>query len=128
MVRPYYDNQAACYKNCVALSNTIDGPLAKYIQRVRDTYAVSAFDRSSSSSLGCFLGLRGGKDYQSSCCDDRFPFREDSLLEVNDVPSLYVFLMENGYQINTEIAKMCFQSSVTFKHPILAFITYAAVP
>ena len=89
--QPYYDSYQQCYKNILTVSFWPNGPLRKItrrlqIPRLRDW----SCNQCHNNSNLCQLALSNGCDWMTP----------------DDIPNLISFMLNNGYQIETQITQM----------------------
>jgi hypothetical protein len=125
--QPYLDQYNQCYKNIVTINLLPQGPLEAIVRKV--TFPpLSEFKQPGPCSplKTCGLALislgRCNTNFNSNsnCCSD--------LMVVDEVPTLFSFLVSNGYSIDTSITKMLNDSDIRFDtntgNKLICFITY----
>lgn len=129
--QPYLDLYNQCYKNIVTINLPPQGPLEALVRKV--TFPpLSEFKQPGPcsplktcglalTSLGrCNTNFNSNSNFNSNYCSD--------LMVVDEVPTLFSFLVSNGYSIDTSITKMMNQSDIRFDtntgNKLICFITY----
>ena len=125
--QPYLDQYNQCYKNIVTINLPPQGPLEALVRKV--TFPpLSEFKQPGPCSplKTCGLALislgRCNTNFNSNSnfCSD--------LMVVDEVPTLFSFLLSNGYSIDTSITKMLNESDIRFDtntgNKLICFITY----
>jgi hypothetical protein len=117
---PYYDNCTQCYKKVIKLNRAPppDSPLNQIIKRV-GPIRLSPFQVNSAFS-GC-----GGCGNTSQCCNLLITSIQDKnhLMCIDDIPTLFSFLVTNGFTIDTSITKMMQNSSVKLSNDLICFFS-----
>ena len=119
----FLDTFNQCYKNIIVINLPPEGPLGKIVGRLKMP-PLSPFNVPGpccnrigykDCSLALF-SLRGG-------CGGNG--RGNCLMNDDEIPDLFSFLLSNGYKIDTSLTKMMNQSEVKINdNKILCFITY----
>jgi hypothetical protein len=102
-------NLGEAYKNIVTINIVPEGPLVSLVRRVihRPLSKFQGFQNQR-----CSLALVSLKE----------PFR---LMNVNEVPDLYSFLIANSYNIDTNVTQMFNSGDIRFDNKqILFFVNY----
>ena len=132
---PYYDHLTQCYKKVVKLSHAppSDSPLNAIIRRV-GPIRLSPFQVNSAFS-GCSGGGGGGGGggsggcsgcgNTSQCCNLLITSLQDKthLMCIDDIPTLFSFLVTNGFTIDTSITKMMQNSNVKLSNDLICFFS-----
>lgn len=127
--QPFFDTYNKCYKNIVTTNIMPQGPLRKLVRQIKMkplspfqipgpcnpiqqcTLAIVSLGINNnyySTSSGC------GK-YGSGC----------GLMTPDELPDLMSFLLENGYQIETQLTNMINQSGTKISNKnIIGMVTY----
>ena len=122
---PYYDHLTQCYKKVVKISPAppIDSQLHSIIRRVGPVrlspfQVDSAFSGCGGSGGGCCSNL-------AQCCNLLITRIEDrnQLMCVDEIPSLFQFLIMNGFKIDTSITKMMQASNVKLSNDLICFFS-----
>jgi len=103
------------YTNIITINSIPNGPLKKFVRRL--SYPkLSPFQTYNQDQYRprCILSLV-------------MPFTgENRILEANDIPNLFQYLISNGYIIDTKITDMMNSSSIRLTNEnILCFIRYS---
>jgi len=120
--QPYLDTYNQCYKNIVTINLPPQGPLTQFVRRVNFP-PLSKFKQPGPCSRlkMCGLALVSLENNCNKC---------SNLMDVDEIPDLFSFLLSNGYTIDTSITKMLNNSDIRFQtenaNKIICFITYNA--
>lgn len=118
--QPYYDDCNQCYKNILTINSEPKGPLCRIVKRLNRPKMSPFYD-----------------DYASNCCGEyrgciyaiTDPYNCDGLMQVDDVPNLFSFLVSHGYIIDTKLTTMMQKSPVKIgNNQLICFITYNCPP
>jgi hypothetical protein len=117
--QPFYDQYNQCYKNIMMVNVEPQGPLRRLVRRINFP-RLSPFQREGPCNpiQKCGLAIQGlnYSGCNKSGCD---------LMSPNEIPDLVSFLLENGYQIETQLTNMLNQSEIKLTEKRLAFtVTY----
>ena len=109
--QPYYDTYNTCYKNILVINIFPQGPLAKLVKKIQ-TPKLSPFKQSSPCCPieNCVYAI----------------YKMDNLTELmnpDDIPNLFSYLIENGYKIDTSITKMMNSSDIKTTNKLLCYIS-----
>jgi hypothetical protein len=109
--QPYLDRFNKCYKNILTINQVPRGPLSKYVQRIQlprlsPFQVVGPCNTIEKCTLAILNPCNSTIDY-GCCINGGFFF-----MTPNDIPFLYNFLLNNGYQIETQLTNMMNQSDV----------------
>ena len=122
---PYYDNCTQCYKKVIKLNRAPppDSPLNQIIKRV-GPIRLSPFQVNSAFS-GCGGSGCNGCGNTSQCCNLLITSIQDKnhLMCIDDIPTLFSFLVTNGFTIDTSITKMMQNSSVKLSNDLICFFS-----
>lgn len=114
---PYLDEYNKCYKNIMTINEMPQGPLAKYVTRLK-LPKLSPFQVEGPCSPidKCALAITNISNMCGGC---------GSLMTPNEIPDLISFLLSNGYQIENQLTNMMNQSIVKQTDKRLTFmVTY----
>jgi len=110
--QPFYHSVNQCYSNIVTIDRKPDGPLA-HLVRTLHTPRLSPFNQPS------------------PCCpEDRCTKaihkvnNTRELMNPNDIPELFSFLIQNGYTIDTALTTMMNKSQVKMTNKLICFISF----
>ena len=106
---PFFDNRNKCYTNIIKISSMPNGTLKKRVRRV------------NLPKLSPFKNNCG--DFQNESCVLAITNNNGELMNVDEIPQLFEFLLLNNYKIDTSITKMMNQSQVKFTDPFICFIS-----
>ena len=115
----YYDNINICYKNIFIINNMPKGPLSEIVRQLHMPEA-SAFT-SSYKRRKCVNAIyRINEETHNNCdnCD------KNNLMNPDDIGSLFNFLLQNNYKIDTSLTNMMNKSDVKQTNKLVCFISY----
>lgn len=119
---PYYDSKTKCYKKIIKINKmpTITSSLATIVKQIQ--YPKLSPFKSNSAFSAC-SNCCNSDDNQ--CCIYAITniSNHNELMCINDLPSLFTFLINNGYTIDTSITKMMQSSNVKLNNDLICFIT-----
>jgi hypothetical protein len=124
---PYYDHNTQCYKKVIKLNKMppSDSPLNAIIKNV-GPIKLSPFQTDSAFSgcnSGCGCGCGCGN--LSQCCNvliTKINNKHD-LMCIDELPTLFQFLVTNGFTIDTSITKMMQNSNVKLSNDLICFFS-----
>lgn len=123
MSQPYYDQYNQCYKNIMMVNVEPQGPLQRLVRRIK-LPKLSPYQREGPCNpipkCGLvILSLRSGEFTQLNrqICDN-------SYMTPDEIPDLITFLLENGYQIETQITNMLNQNDKLSNKNLAFTVTY----
>ena len=120
---PYYDHHTQCYKKVIKLNKMppTDSPLNQIIKNV-GPIKLSPFQTDSAFS-GCNGGCGCGN--LSQCCNVLITKVNDKhdLMCIDELPTLFQFLVTNGFTIDTSITKMMQNSNVKLSNDLICFFS-----
>jgi len=110
-LEPYLNSYYQSYQNIITLSGMPKGPLANMVTMMSPP-KLSSFQNTSvfnNNPFNCMYVLlrypiNSGKSH--SKCGDYF-------MTADDIPSVFSYLVENGYKIDSSLTKMLYKSPVT---------------
>ena len=113
--QPFYDEFNQCYKNALSVNVEPNGPLRLFI-RNRKIPRLSPFQTETACNPIEKCGIFIASMKMRNCCD---------LMTPDEIPDLMTFLMQNGYQVETQITNMLNQSEIKLSNKKIAFmVTY----
>ena len=119
----YYDHLTQCYKKVIKISPSPphDSPLNSIIKRV-GPIRLSPFQVDSAFS-GC--NNCGGCSNLAQCCNLLITKIDDKnhIMCIDEIPSLFQFLIMNGFKIDTSITKMMQASNVKLSNDLICFFS-----
>jgi hypothetical protein len=119
----YYDHLTQCYKKVIKISPSPpeDSPLNAIIKRV-GPIRLSPFQVDSVFS-GC--NTCGGCSNIAQSCNLLITKIQDKnqLMCIDEIPSLFQFLIMNGFKIDTSITKMMQASNVKLSNDLICFFS-----
>jgi hypothetical protein len=115
-LEPYLNTYYKSYQNIITLSAMPTGPLAQLVSSISSP-KLSPFQESgpfSSSSSHCtFILQRYPTNQPSSSAGGRHSAKNtDFFMGAEDIPSVFSYLQQNGYIIDTSLTKMLFKSNI----------------
>ena len=117
----YYDHLTQCYKKVIKISPAppSDSPLNAIIRRVGNI-RLSPFQVDS-----VFSGCGGCCSNVAQCCNLLITHVGDSnkLMCIDEIPTLFQFLIMNGFKIDTSITKMMQASDVKLSNDLICFFS-----
>ena len=118
----YYNQYTQCYNNILTVNIEPKGPLKAFVRRLRFPQLSSTFRRNSPcdnvQQCGLALSRLGGVN---GCCGNN----GCEFMTPDDIPDLLSFLLNHGYQLETQITNMMNQSAVKLNDKKLCFtVTY----
>ena len=122
---PYYDHLTQCYKKVIKI-NPIpppNSPLNAIVKRV-GPIRLSPFQVDSAFS-GCGGGGGGCSSNLAQSCNVLITSinNKNHLMCVDEIPSLFEFLLTNGFKIDTSITKMMQASNVKLSNDLICFFS-----
>jgi hypothetical protein len=109
-LEPYLNTYYKAYQNIITLSSMPNGPLSNMVTKI------------SSSKLSTFQTVSDFNNNPFNCMYVllRYPLNSgrnnlkytDSFMGADDIPSIFSYLVENGYKIDTDLTKMLYKSPV----------------
>ena len=109
---PYLDPYNICYKNIITINKMPEGPLKKYIKRIKPPKLSIFSDKSACCT-------------SSQCVYAVYSFdNTNELLCIDNIVELFNFLLLNNYKINSEITKIMNDSEIKQTNSIISFIDY----
>ena len=124
---PYYDHITQCYQKVIKISPAPppNSPLNAIIKRV-GPIRLSQFQVNSAFS-GCGGSGCGasGCSNLTQCCNLLITSVRDKhrIMCVDEIPSLFEFLIMNGFKIDTSITKMMQASNVKLSNDLICFFS-----
>jgi hypothetical protein len=119
-IRPFYDQYNKCYKNILIINGYPQGPLNTFVRRIQfnDLSPYQKYQNYSPCNPidKCGLALANigplffNTSESMSCCNKISSGCD--LMSPNEMNNLISFLLNNGYQIETQITNMLNNSSV----------------
>ena len=110
--KPYYDSCNECYRNILVLNREPEGPFKKMVKRINPPI-LSPFQYP-----------------HSNCCEneERCIYAihyKNRLACIDEIPEIFSYLSNNGYQIDTSITLMMQKSPVKLNNNnLICFISY----
>jgi hypothetical protein len=108
----FYDNINQCYRNILTIDRAPSGPLAQLVKRIQSP-KLSPFKQNSPCCKveGCIYALHIEGNPQE-------------LMGPDDIPTLFGFLTQNGYTIDTAVTTMMNESQVRMSNKLICFINF----
>lgn len=107
-LEPYLNTHHRSYQNIITLSCKPEGPLSDMVTTL-STPKLSSFQAVSSfnnNPFNCTYVLLRYPVSSGIKCSDYF-------MGADDIPSIFSYLIDNGYKIDTDLTKMLYKSPVT---------------
>ena len=127
---PYYDHLTQCYKKVIKI-NPIpppNSPLNAIVKRVGNIrlspfQVDSAFSGCGGGGGGC--GGGGCSSNLAQSCNVLITSinNKNHLMCIDEIPSLFEFLLTNGFKIDTSITKMMQASNVKLSNDLICFFS-----
>lgn len=125
---PYYNHVTQCYTKAIKINPLPppESPLNAIIKRV-GPIRLSPFQVDGAFS-GCGGGGGGGGGCCTNlaqCCNPLITSIRDKhhLMCIDEIPSLFEFLLTNGFKIDTSITKMMQASNVKLSNDLICFFS-----
>lgn len=120
---PYYDHCTQCYKKVIKISPQppANSPLNEIIRRV-GPIRLSPFQVDSAFS-GCSIGTCSSNLALSCNLILTSIQNKHQLMCIDEIPSLFQFLILNGFKIDTSITKMMQASNVKLNNDLICFFS-----
>ena len=113
---PYLDINQQCYTNIVTINCVPSGPLNNIVCRVKFN-KLSPFKQPTGCNRveTCGLSILSLK---GRC--------KNVYMTVDELPDLFTFLLNNGYNINTQLSKIFEKNNIEISNEkkIIAFVSY----
>lgn len=121
--QPYLDTYNQKYINIVTVNMMPEGPLSKFV--VKTMFPLLSEFKSGTNQKQCGLALLSTNACQYSNNQSN---NKQNLMTADEIPNLMIFLLSNGYTIDTSLTKMFNASDVRFNtdnsNILISFITY----
>lgn len=119
-LEPILNSYYKTYQNVITFSNIPDGPINAMVTtisppKLSEFQTMSSFANPGSSGTGCvyvLLRYPGMKGYSA------FSKCNDAAMGADDIPSVFNYLLENGYTIDTKLTNMLQHSDVNIGGPV----------
>jgi hypothetical protein len=110
-LEPYLNTYYKSYQNIITLSSMPTGPLSNMVTTI-NTPKLSSFQ-----TIGDF----NNNPFNCTYVLLRYPVNSgknplkcyDFFMGADDIPSIFAYLIENGYKIDTDLTKMLYKSPIT---------------
>ena len=124
--QPYLDTYNQCYKNIVTINLLPQGPLVNFVRRIQfpplSTFKIpNGNGINGNNSKQCGLALFSLENCNTNC--------NTNLMVTDEVPTLFSFLLSNGYKIETSLTKMTNSSKIVLNNgnnnaELICFFSY----
>ena len=113
-LEPYLNTYFKTYQNIITLSAAPKGPLAQLVSTISSPKLSPFHGHNPLSSHNCtFVLLRYPHSGGGSGATGRHsPKNPDYFMGADDIPSVFSYLQQNGYTIDTQLTKMMFKSKI----------------
>lgn len=110
-LEPYLNTYYKAYQNIITLSCKPDGPLSDMVTtlstpKLSSFQSVGDFNNNPFNCTYVLLRYPVTSGKNALKCSDYF-------MGADDIPSIFSYLIENGYKIDTDLTKMLYKSPVT---------------
>jgi hypothetical protein len=115
-LEPYLNTYFKSYQNIITLSSMPSGPLSNLVSTISSPKLSPFHDHSPFFSSSCTYVLMryptsgAGASRHSAKNPDYF-------MGADDIPSVFSYLQQNGYTIDTSLTKMLFKSKINIGGP-----------
>ena len=116
-LEPHLNTYHKSYQNIITLSAMPPGPLAQLVSSISSPRLSPFYDTSPfASSPQCTFVLQRYPNNQSSsgAASRHSPKNPDFFMGADDIPSVFSYLQQNGYTIDTALTKLIFKSHISF--------------
>ena len=119
---PFYDHRTQCYKKVIKLDKEPpqNSPLNQIIKKV-GSIKLSPFQVDSAFS-GCGSGGCGTLSQSCNILITKIDNKHE-LMCIDEIPTLFQFLITNGFTIDTSITKMMQASNVKLSNDLICFFS-----
>ena len=104
----YFDNKYGYYKNILTINTIPKGPLSSLVRKI-NIPKLSPFDVNSITSNTCYNVIYNEKN---------------EIMDADSYHELYIYLLNNGYMINSDLTNMINKSTFKSTKNLLCFISY----
>lgn len=116
-LEPYLNTYFKSYQNIITLSSMPSGPLSNLVSTISSPKLSPFHDHSPFFSSSCTYvlmrypcsGAGAGGRYSAK--------NPDYFMGADDIPSVFSYLQQNGYTIDTSLTKMLFKSKINIGGP-----------
>lgn len=113
-LEPYLNSFFKSYQNIITLSSMPSGPLSNLVSTISSPKLSPFHDNSPFSSPSCTFALMR---YPTSGNGRHSAKNSDSFMGADDIPSVFSYLQQNGYTIDTSLTKILFKSKISIGGP-----------
>ena len=109
--QPFYDSHHQVYRQILTINTMPEGPLKSRVRRIHNP-RLSPFQFPPPQSCpppSCINAIYGN---------------DGQLLCINNIPSLFQYLIENGYKFDYDLTNMMEKSQVKTDNTLLCYIKY----
>jgi hypothetical protein len=111
-VIPYLDQLNKKYKQIITINSNPKGELSNYVKKIQLPKLSPFKDNTPCCSYKCCTYV---------ICDLN---DKNKMMCIDDIPSLFTFLYENNYTINTELTKIMTNGDVKLTDKVLCLFSY----
>jgi hypothetical protein len=135
-LEPYLNTYYKTYQNIITLSSMPNGPLSQLVSTISSPKLSPFQEYGTFSSSHCFFVLLRypTSDNGSSASGRHSAKNPDFFMGAEDIPSVFSYLQQNGYTVDTSLTKMLFKSNIAVgaqldnsagKRKLICMINYA---
>ena len=107
-LEPYLNQYFKTYQHIITLDSIPMGPISPMVKRITSPnlspfYSVGNYSSNNGMNDSCIFAL-----LRYPCSNPKYSNikRTDAFMGADDIPSIFGFLIANGYTINTDLVKM----------------------
>jgi hypothetical protein len=112
-LEPILDSYSQTYKHVLTFSDMPEGPISDMVRRI-SLPRLSPFQTTGVDSpfMNCTFILSRYRNGSGNCC------RGKEWMGAEDIPSVFSYLVSNGYTIDTSLTKLLHKSEINFVKPL----------
>ena len=109
-LEPFLNSYYKSYQNIITLSNMPSGILANMVYvisspKLSEFQSYHSFNNNSHNCIYALMRYPTNNNRGFMKCSDAF-------MTADDIPSVFSFLIENGYSINSDLTKLIYKSGI----------------
>lgn len=116
-LEPYLNTFFKSYQNIITLSSMPSGPLSNLVSTISSPKLSPFHDHSPFSSPSCTYVLMRYPCSGAGASGRHSAKNPDYFMGADDIPSVFSYLQQNGYTIDTSLTKMLFKSKISIGGP-----------